>query len=511
MREEANLRSNSVSVEYWIITLVAIAKVLIQLLALSHSGYLGDEFLHIEAGKHLALGYQDFPPVIAILAWVQNGFQSDSIYIHHLFNIVSSVLIIVFSGLITLELGGKRIALLISLLCIFFAPGLAGAQFLFLPTAFEQLFWVICIYFLAKYGNTSLGKYVLLFGVFAGLGFLTKYSIAFLLGGVVVSIMLLKRKLFSDKVFWYSVAVFLIIISLNIYWQVLHHFPVFQHFSQLYDRQLNQLSKIGQMSQLVLFLNPATFPLWLAGLLVLPFHVRFKKYRLLTFTLLFSFAMLFAAKGKWYYYFPIILGLIPLGAVYFEQLFSKNKWIAYLYMAFISVVGVYLLPNGIPVLKLSSYIRFYNLTHNQEGKMPLPFDNYYSAEIWDKTLTMLKDTYNKMDQSEQEKCLICGRHYAMAGAVNLLGTQYNLPQAFSLHTSFEWMPEFGKDAIVMAVGEANWLKQHWEDYFYEVEEIGVVNNAYAQKETDYCYRLYLCRKPKYDSKQLSKLLTKGKS
>ena len=62
----------------------------------------------------------------------------------------------------------------------------------------------------------------------------------------------------------------------------------------------------------------------------------------------------------------------------------------------------------------------------------------------------------------------------MAGAMNLLGKKYGLPQAFSLHSSFEWMPEFDKGAVIIAIGESNWLEQHWGEYFKYVEEIGIV-------------------------------------
>ncbi|MCG8483830.1 MAG: hypothetical protein MJA31_11015, partial [Clostridia bacterium] len=38
----------------------------------SHAGYHGDELMHIDAGRHLAFGYADFPPVIGVLAFLQN-------------------------------------------------------------------------------------------------------------------------------------------------------------------------------------------------------------------------------------------------------------------------------------------------------------------------------------------------------------------------------------------------------------------------------------------------------
>ncbi len=85
--------------EHIIIAVFVIFKLFLQLTAISNSGYFSDEFLHVEAGKHLAFGYSDFPPMIAIFAWIQNLFNSDSVFINHLFNLIASAMIILFCGL----------------------------------------------------------------------------------------------------------------------------------------------------------------------------------------------------------------------------------------------------------------------------------------------------------------------------------------------------------------------------------------------------------------------------
>ena len=88
----------------------------------------------------------------------------------------------------------------------------------------------------------------------------------------------------------------------------------------------------------------------------------------------------------------------------------------------------------------------------------------------------------------------------MAGAMNLLGKKYGLPQAFSLHSSFEWMPEFDKGAVIIAIGESNWLEQHWSEYFKYVEEIGIV------EEREYNYRIFLCKGLKYNSVEFKRFI-----
>lgn len=38
--------------------------------------------------------------------------------------------------------------------------------------------------------------------------------------------------------------------------------------------------------------------------------------------------------------------------------------------------------------------------------------------------------------SKKQNCMIWGKHYGQAGAVNLLGSNFHLPKAFSYHGSF---------------------------------------------------------------------------
>jgi hypothetical protein len=492
--------------EHIIIGVFVIIKLVLQLTAISNSGFFSDEFLHIEAGKHLAFGYSDFPPMIALFAWIQNLFNSDSLFINHLFNLIASAMIILFCGLTTIKLGGKWLAVLVTLSCILFSPGLEGTQFLFFPTAFEQLFWIVCIYYIASYCQCQDTKYLIWFCIFGAFGFLTKYSIAFLFGGIMISSIIFQRDIFSKRNFWIGLLIFFVLILVNLYWQIKNQFPVFTHFSQLYDRQLNQLSMGKELKKLFLFSNPFTIVFWLTALLVIPFISKLKQYRLISFALFCSFVLLFISKGKWYYFFPVVIGLVPLGAVFFEQLLQKRKWIIYTYLIMLGLAGMYLVPQGIPIVKLEKHINLYHLKPNKDGKIPLAFDNFYSTEIWNQILNTVNKTYVELQPEEQKKCLILGRHYSMAGAVNLLGGKYGLPQAFSLHSSFEWMPEFNKDAIIIAIGESNWRKQNWEAYFGDVEEVGIVENKYANKENEYIYRIFLCKKLKYNSTEFTQLI-----
>jgi hypothetical protein len=497
-------------IEYLIITSFIAVDFVLHLISDFHSGFHCDELLHIDAGRHPDFGFMDFGPIISYLAFIQNLFQSDNIFINHLFVHIAAALIIFLCGLITIELGGKWEALLLTMSCILFSPGMAASHSLFLPVIFEQLAWIACIYFLIKYCNDGHDNYLIYTGILGAFGFLTKYSIVFLTGGLLFSILILKINILKKRAIWIGVLLFLILISPNVIWQFRNGLPVLHHFSRLYETQLDSISILHEFKSLLIYLNPLTSIIWITGLFLTPFILRFKKYRLVTFTLLFAFTMLFIAKGKAYYYFPIVLSVIPIGAIFLEQILKKRKLILIGYISLLSVSGLVLLPHGLPLIPLDRYISLYNFKTNGDKKIPLPFENYYSRAIWDQILKRVSNTYSSLPSSEQKSCLIWGRHYSQAGGINLLGKKYGLPPAFSFHSScFNWVPEFSKDITVIAISDANLEKEYWQQYFNEVEEVGVIENPYAGDYKWYCQHIYLCRKLIYDSGGL-KLLLKDK-
>jgi hypothetical protein len=500
------MRTINFKTEYFIILLSIVIKLAFQIIATANSGYHGDELLHIEAGKHLAFGYMDFPPFIGFVSWIQNLFHSDSLFINHLGNYINSALIILISGLIVLRLGGSLLAVLLTESAILFSPGFSASQYLFLPTAFEQIFWLLFLYYTIEYSKSENSKFILFIALIASVGFLNKYSILFLFAGFIVSILLFKRELLSKRVTWFALLLFGLFMLPNIFWQISNQFPIFHHVSELYETQLDKQSFLKEFITLILFLNPLTLLLWLPAMIVVPFNTKFKAFQLPVFTLIFSCIFLIFSKGKSYYFFPIILSLIPFGSVYFEQLIKQRNWIGYIYLFILITFGAYLLPHGIPLLKLEKYIESYHVKPNEDGKTPLVFENFYSKQNWVKILDSVNKKYQELSEEDRKHCYVWGRHYSMAGGINLLGSKYNLPQAFSFHSSFySWVPDFDKNVVVISISESNLKKSYWEQYFNKVEEIEIIDNPFASEKNWYNYRIFLCRELKYNSHELKQI------
>src|SRR5215467_3311930 len=116
-----------------LILIFCILKLTLHLLADYHSGIRGDELLYIQTGNHFAFGYMECPPMMGLLAFIQNLFHSPSVFVYHIFPHIAMLLIIIYVGKITVELGGKSIAVFVTLFCLLVGPAVELSQQLFEP------------------------------------------------------------------------------------------------------------------------------------------------------------------------------------------------------------------------------------------------------------------------------------------------------------------------------------------------------------------------------------------
>lgn len=97
-----------------------------------------------------------------------------------------------------------------------------------------------------------------------------------------------------------------------------------------------------------------------------------------------------------------------------------------------------------------------------------------------------------------------GKHYGQAGAVNVLGSGYNLPKAFSYHGSFySWAPEGEMPQTILALSYD--VGDFFNPYFEEVKLVKTIYNPYADNEEELYQRIYVCKKPRQNFDKMKTL------
>ncbi len=494
-----------------IIFIGCLIKLTLHLIADSHSGFQGDELLHIETGKHLAFGYMEFPPLIGVLAFIQNIIGSSTIYVHHLFAHIASILIILYVAKTTIELGGKNKAVFLALLCIIIGPSFGRSQQLFQPVVFSQLFWVLSFYQLTRFIKYLDKKSLWYLTAFVTLGAMVKYDALFFIFGL-SSLLFFKRtrQALVKLHFWQNIIVVITLLLPNLLWQYANNFPVLQMFNRLYETQLVNNSRIENIGRLLIEINPIS-----SLLIVIPaFIFIFKKNKTLHLPLgisiLLAIAFLSFKNGKPYYFYPIILTIIPFGAIFWEQLvIQKRQWAIYP-ITVLLLFGAVLIPFGMPVYTFNHYLNsIYKFEKKkiEGGKYAVKYDEYYTKEKWQETMQQLKSVYDSLPMNEKQNCIIWGKHYGQAGAVNLLGANYNLPKAFSYHGSYySWAPKGQMPSTIIALSYR--VGDFFSPYFDEVKLVRTIYNPYAENDEELYQRIYICKKPKQDFDKMKELFKK---
>ena len=478
-----------------------IIKLTLHLIADSHSGFQGDELLHIEAGNHLAFGYMEFPPLIGLLAFIQNLFGGTSVYAHHLFAHLASILIIIYVAKTTIELGGKNRAIFLALMCIIIGPSLGRSQQLFQPVIFSQLFWVLGFYQLTMFVKYLDKKSLWYLTAAVVLGCSVKYDAVFFIFGL-SALFIFKRTrqaLFLQD-FWKDIIVVILLLLPNLVWQWANNFPALQMFGRLYETQLDNHSPLGSLGHLLIEINPIT-----SLLIIVPAFLYMIKNnktinRPLFISILLSIIFLSFSNGKPYYFYPIILTIIPFGALFWEQTVLQKRKLIFYPITVLLLFAAVLIPFGMPVYSFNRYLKKvypYEKKNIAGGKYAVKYDEYYTREKWKETMQELKSVYDSLPTKEQQGCMIWGKHYGQAGAVNLFGPDYNLPKAFSYHGSFfSWAPKGQMPNVIIALSYR--VGDFFNPYFEEVKLVRTIYNPYADNEEELYQRIYVCKKPKQD-------------
>ena len=408
-----------------------------------------DEYLYMTEGKHLAWGFMEVPPMLAILAWI-NHFFGEGLFLIKFWPAIFGAGTFILTARIVSSLGGKTFAILLAFLPFIFT-GYIRLFYLFHPNFLDAFFWTLNAYALFYFINTTKNSWLYLFGISVGLGMMSKYSTAFytlsLLAGLVFS---QHRTIFLNKHLYFGGILALCIFFPNMYWQYKHQFPVIAHMKELQEEQLQFQSPIKFIIGQLLMLLPCLF-LWLRGLLYLLFNKKGSSYRIFGLAYLFVITLLIFLQGKDYYAIGAYPILIAFGSYQFEQYaINRSAFVKYSPIAICILLGLFIYPLLLPIANPALLSAYYQKTGlNKSGafewedhkKHTLPQD-FADMLGWREVAIATGKVYQSLSLEEQKNTMVYCRGYYFAGALNYYAKEAGLPEVYSDNASFLiWMPK----------------------------------------------------------------------
>lgn len=475
---------------------------LVQLATANRYGYFGDEMYHMACGEHLAWGYVDQPPLIAVFTWLTRHLFGTSVFAVHLVPAISGFFLVWLTGKIARELGGGRFAQGLAGLCSACAGVYLVLSHIFTMNAFEPLLWMGCAYVVIRIIKTGNQRLWLWFGLIAGIGMENKYTMAVFGFAVIVGLLLTpERRALGNKWIWLAGAIAFLIFLPNLIWNIQHHFPFLELMRNIRASGRDMaFTPLGYLRAQMFLMTPFTLPVWVLGVLYFFFWTTGKPFRIIGWTFLVVIGVFILSHGKDYYASPVYPMIFAGGAIALEQISSRRHlaWIKPALIVFILGGTLAFLPLFVPVLSPESFLRYqaklpFKVQPDEKSMLMEPMPHYYSWSFgWDDMVRGVAKAYALVPREQRSDTAIFANDFAAAGAIDLIGPKYGLPKAISGHQSYWlWGPRNYSGQTMIVVGDTPERAARW---FGEVTVVQELHNPYAAPWEN--RPVLLCRHPK---------------
>jgi hypothetical protein len=445
----------------------------------SHLGYgfFRDELYYLVCGHHLAWGYVDQPPLVAVQARIAETLFGLSPTGIRILSFAGGGVLVGLTGLLTWQLGGLRSAQILAMTAVLAAPVFLGTSNFLSMNSIEPCFWMGSMLVLLRIADGSAGQRAwLVFGLLAGIGIENKHSTVFFLLALLVGVLLTpQRRILWSRWCAAGVALLILLALPNLIWQWIHHFPTYEMLNNISHSDKNiKLPPLAFLLEQCNMLFPGSAPLWIGGLAWLAFARKARPWRFAVLTYLVFLVLLMAMHAKDYYLAPIYPLLFAAGAAA-RSLRPRLHWLivgytAVLALALCFITGPIVL-TLLPPASYRAYVSHFPGTGAKQEKFSSPLPQFLSDRFgWPRMVEGFAARYNALPPNERAQTGIFCRNYGEASAVNILGPAYGLPTAISGHQNYYywgWNGYTGES--VLTLGSS---REDYTDTYAEVIDLG---------------------------------------
>jgi Dolichyl-phosphate-mannose-protein mannosyltransferase len=493
---DAATESFTISRTLAVTILLGLATFVIHIARAGEYGYQRDELYFISCARHLAWGYVDQPPLIALIAKISLALFGDSLYGIRLLPAVAAAAIVVLTGRLARRLGGGLAAQILAMLGIALAPFYLAVGSLLTMNAFEPLLWIGAAYLFVKANEDDTLQAWGALGLVCGLGLIDKYSMFLFLGSSVVAIALTpSRRALSRPGVALAALIALAIVAPTLVWQAQHGWPQLELLHAAAAAKNVAPGPLDFFAQEILMMGPLTAPLWIAGLVSLirgNSALRWYGFAYVILTIVYL-----ALGAKVYYLAPIYPVLFAAGSVSVAAFAERRPFLQFGYPALLLVAGIAIAPEAYPLLPLPAFLQYQRIfdvrgikmEKHPEGVVPQHFADMLG---WDTLVQTLARADATLTPSEQRDAVILTRDYGQASAVDFLGSRYGLPRAISGHNNYYLYGTRGASGnLVLSVGIS---ESQLRGEFARIRRVGLYHDAYVLPDFN-DLPIYACSKP----------------
>jgi hypothetical protein len=406
----------------------AVGIIALHLATNSTLGFHTDELYYLTCGWHPARGYVDFPPIVPLLARLETGLLGVSPWTLRLLPSILGGFLVVLSALYVRRLGGSLRLQGIALITAIAAPYLLGTNWVFQTVTFDQVTWMVAIYWFLCLVTDPRPRYWIYLGITLGIGLEVKYTIVGLIAGIGIAAFLTPslRMELRTKYPWIAVAIAVLIWAPNLAWQVVEGFPTLVYLTNHQGSGGGPVAYLTQFAVYFFFL----LPLWLAGMISL-----FRSPQLRPIGIVCAVPLvLFLFVGKSYYAaatIPIALaqGLMAIARIKRPRLRSGLQVAVVVASVLEFVVFFFLVVPVTPPERIHA------------TRLDSVNEVFADSVGWDDIAHQVTTFYRELPASEQSNTVIISAYYGVPGALQIYENPKGLPDVVSPQLSdWYWLP-----------------------------------------------------------------------
>jgi hypothetical protein len=406
----------------------ALGVIALHLATNSTLGFHTDELYYLDSGMHPALGYVDFPPVVPLLARLETGLLGVTPWTLRLLPSLLGGFLVVLSAAYVRRLGGSLRLQGIALLTAIAAPYLLGTNWVFQTVTFDQVTWMVAMYWFLSLAIDPRPRYWLYLGLTLGIGLEVKYTIVGLILGIGIAVLMTPslRMQLRTKYPWIGVGIALLIWAPNLAWQVAEGFPTLVYLTNHQSGGGGPLTYLIQFGVYFFFL----IPLWLAGMISL-----FRSPQLRPIGIACAVPLvLFLFVGKSYYAagtIPVALaqGLMAISRIKRPRLRTGLN-IAVIVASVLEFATFFFL-----VVPVTPPARIHAAGLDAINEV------FADSVGWEDIATQVTTIYDGLPAAERDNTVIISAYYGVPGALDVYDNANVRPVAISPQLSdWYWLP-----------------------------------------------------------------------
>ena len=199
--------------------LLGLALFLLHMFTNHQYGFHQDELVVLDNANNLDWGFVEYPPLTPFLARIELGLFGLSLVGARTFSALAQGIVLVLTGLMARELGGRRLTQIVAALAAAIAPIALIQGALLQYVTFDFLWSVLIAFLVIRLLKSEDPRWWIPIGAVIGLGMMTKYTMVLFVAGLVGGVLLTNaRRYLSSPWLWGGVALSLLIFLPNLIW-----------------------------------------------------------------------------------------------------------------------------------------------------------------------------------------------------------------------------------------------------------------------------------------------------